>query len=184
MIKKLSLKEKLFCKILKRTKDPVQAVFQSGVKQCATNERAKDIADILLEDEAIKEELFKIEFKSRIQFQKEKTKIIDEWRAIAFANITDAIDISGGVVRFKDTQDLSASTKKAILEVSSGPKGSSLKMHDKLKALEKFGFFYGIDFSDILAREIEDKIDSMKPETNTELEGFKFLENQNGIDKI
>lgn len=74
--------------------------------------------------------------------------ILAEYKAIAFANGTDFAEIKNGLVKLKDTDNLGEDKKKAISSIEETKFGISVKMHDKMKALEMLSKYVGLLESD------------------------------------
>lgn len=84
-------------------------------------------------------------------------RVLEELASIAFANMADYAriveeegqDLLGNPVTYKKvdfalTEDLSQDQTKAIASIKEGRNGIELKMHDKLRALEKLGEHLGM----------------------------------------
>jgi phage terminase small subunit len=88
-------------------------------------------------------------------------RVLEEYAAIAFSDITDAIEFNGSESKLKDSNNLSKSVTCAIKSVSTSisnnEKGevrkTSIAMHDKLRALEMLARHTGIasDFNHCVA---------------------------------
>ncbi len=71
-------------------------------------------------------------------------RTIEEYRRIAFANITDAVHVRGGCVYIDDTDDLTPEQQAAIAEIHQTKDGVRIKFHDKTKALDSLGKHLGM----------------------------------------
>lgn len=71
-------------------------------------------------------------------------RVIQELAAIAFANTTDLVEIKKGVVKIKDTDELTVAQKRAVATIKEGRDGVEVKMHDKQRALELLGKHLGM----------------------------------------
>jgi len=85
----------------------------------------------------------------RIEERKKRTEVtqdmvINELKAIAFANATSFVNIQDGCVIIDDTKDLKENTKKAIVGIKEGKNGIEVKMADKMQALEMLGRHLGM----------------------------------------
>jgi hypothetical protein len=65
--------------------------------------------------------------------------VIDELRKIAFSDITQVISFSSSKAKVKSSRKLTEDAKKTIASVSQTQNGLTLKLHDKVKALELLG---------------------------------------------
>ena len=63
-------------------------------------------------------------------------RTVTELARIAFADITEAVEIVDSKVRVKDTAQWSANLKAAVAEISDGREGVRIKFHPKPQALE------------------------------------------------
>lgn len=67
-------------------------------------------------------------------------RVIKELAKLAFTNLTDVIDTTGGVPKIKDLSGVKEEALAAISTFSEDDKGKrSIKMHDKTRALEMLG---------------------------------------------
>ena len=80
--------------------------------------------------------------------EKTADDIIKELEKLAFSNITDVLQIKGGRLKVKDTEDLTSAQRAAISEISQTDtkEGGSLKvkMHEKRAALVDLGKRFGL----------------------------------------
>ena len=83
-----------------------------------------------------------------------RDRILEEYAAIAFANVTDYVNVSvvtdeeGRVfyeMRYKDTEALSDTQKSAISGIKRDGNGIVINTHDKLKALDFLTKYMGMD---------------------------------------
>lgn len=70
--------------------------------------------------------------------------VINELKAIAFANATSFAKVQKGIVRINDTETLDNNVKKAIVGIKEGKNGIEVKMADKMQALEMLGRHLGM----------------------------------------
>lgn len=70
--------------------------------------------------------------------------VIDEYMKLAFTNLTDLVDMSEGVPRFKDLEMIKAEHMAALQSVSNTPNGVKFKMHDKRGALDSLAKHLGM----------------------------------------
>ena len=70
--------------------------------------------------------------------------VIDELRNIAFSDITQVVSFSASKAKVKSSRKLSEDAKKTIASVSQTQNGLTIKLHDKVKALELLGRYLNI----------------------------------------
>ena len=70
--------------------------------------------------------------------------VVQELAAIAFARATDYATVAGGIVRIKNTEDLTDEQIRAIAGIKEGANGIEIKLNDKEKALELLGRHLGM----------------------------------------
>ena len=63
-------------------------------------------------------------------------RVVTELARIAFADVSEAVEIVEGKVRVKDTVQWSANLKAAVAEISDGREGLRIKFHSKPLAIE------------------------------------------------
>ena len=82
----------------------------------------------------------------------------------AFARATDYVEIVNGVVRIKNTSDMTEGQVRAIAGIKEGVNGIEIKLNDKEKALELLGRHLGMwnDKLDIKTPAIDDSIKEME----------------------
>jgi phage terminase small subunit len=71
-------------------------------------------------------------------------RVLQELARLGFADITEAISVTRGKVKIKDTKDLDPDLRAAIAEIRSGRDGTVVKFHDKVAALDKLGKHLGM----------------------------------------
>lgn len=71
-------------------------------------------------------------------------RVIEELAAIAFARATDYAEIINGMVRIRNTEELTEDQIRAIAGIKDGKFGVELKLNDKEKALELLGRHLGM----------------------------------------
>lgn len=78
--------------------------------------------------------------------------VLRELAAIGFSKATDYVNIQDGVVLLKDTDGMTDAQKSAIASIEDGKYGAKVRLHDKVRALEKLGehlgMFHGKSVSD------------------------------------
>ena len=70
--------------------------------------------------------------------------VIDELRRIAFSDITQVMSFSASKAKIKSSRKLSEDAKKIVASVSQTKAGLTVKLHDKVKALELLGRYLNI----------------------------------------
>lgn len=70
--------------------------------------------------------------------------VIRELASIGFARATDFVHVRDGRVIIDDTDDLTDAQKGAIAGIKEGKFGIEVKLHDKVRALEKLGEHLGM----------------------------------------
>jgi len=69
-------------------------------------------------------------------------EVLEELAVIAFADITDYVQVDQGRLTIKNTDDMSGTS--AIAEISEGANGLKLKLYNKITALENLGKYLGL----------------------------------------
>ena len=105
----------------------------------------------------------------RMEERQERTevtqdRVVQELAASAFAKATDYVEIRGGRVVIKDTNQLEDNQIRAIAGIKEGANGIEIKLNDKEKALELLGRHLGMwnDKLDIKTPAIDDSIKEME----------------------
>ncbi len=85
----------------------------------------------------------------RMKDRQERTEItqdmvVRELAAIAFASLTDYVNVKGGAVKIEDTSSLTEYQVKALAGIKQGKNGIEVKLNDKLKAAELLGRHLGM----------------------------------------
>ena len=70
--------------------------------------------------------------------------VLRELAAIGFSKATDYVNIQDGVVLLKDTDGMTDAQKSAIASIEDGKYGAKVRLHDKVRALEKLGEHLGM----------------------------------------
>lgn len=82
--------------------------------------------------------------------------LLDQYIRVAFADITDFVDVKDGIVKIRDSKELDG---QLISEIKQGRDGVTIKMVDKFKAADKLERFF-----EILPKKWEGKIAEKKLE--------------------
>ncbi len=110
---------------------------------------------------------------SYIQERQQRTEVtqdqvIQELAAIAFARVTDYVEIKSNgpssMVLIKSTDSLSEEQRRAIAGIKEGANGIEIKLNDKEKALELLGRHLGMwnDRLDVKVPAIDDAVKEME----------------------
>jgi phage terminase small subunit len=89
-------------------------------------------------------------------------KVVNELANIAFADISSFLKVKNNQVEVFDTDSIQHEMLAAIAEIKEGNYGISIKLHDKLKALELLGRHLGM---------FKDKVE-VTADVNNPFEGF------------
>ena len=89
-------------------------------------------------------------------------KVVNELANIAFADISSFLKVENNQVEVFDTDSIQHEMLAAIAEIKEGNYGISIKLHDKLKALELLGRHLGM---------FKDKVE-VTADVNNPFEGF------------
>ncbi|NCB44323.1 MAG: terminase small subunit [Clostridia bacterium] len=117
-----------------------QAAIRAGYSIKSANEQA---ARLLANDnvkKALDEKRLEIAESSKLK----TSDVIDELRKIAFSDITQVISFSSAKAKVKSSRKLTEDAKKTIASVSQTQNGLTVKLHDKVKALELLGRYLNI----------------------------------------
>ena len=87
--------------------------------------------------------------------------VVRELAAIGFARASDFIHIRNGRVIIDDTDSLTDAQKGAIAGIKEGKYGVEVRLHDKIRALEKLGEHLGM-FQGKTAKGLEDETEKNK----------------------
>lgn len=91
-------------------------------------------------------------------------RVVQELAYAAFAMATDYVEIINGVVRIKNTADMSEEQIRAIAGIKEGANGIEIKLNDKEKALELLGRHLGMwnDKLEVKTPAIDESIKEME----------------------
>jgi len=137
---KLTAKQRRFCEEYLVDLNATQAAIRAGYSE----KTARFIAN---------ENLTKPYIQSRIQKLMEdrsrrtgvtQDKVIQELAKVAFADIFNYLKVENNQVEIFDTDSIPQEKLSAIAEIKQGTYGLSIKLHDKLKALELLGRHLGM----------------------------------------
>lgn len=71
-------------------------------------------------------------------------KVLNELAAIGFANIVDYLEVKDDTVKVFNTADIPKEKLRAVAEIKQTKDGISIKIHDKVKALEDIAKHLGM----------------------------------------
>lgn len=133
---KLSDKEWTFCWSYYKCKSATQAALNAGysVGKGETGFR-------LLSDPRIRDGIEAIRKQVQHESLVEATDIVNMWAKIAFADMTDYVDISRAGVFLKPSKQIDG---QVIQEVKEGRDGVTIKLADRMKALDKLSEYLGV----------------------------------------
>lgn len=105
-------------------------------------------------------------------------QVLEELRCIAFARVTDYLQVDGGVLRVRDSSELTKQQRAAVASIEKTSSGMKVKFYDKLKALELLGKAMGL--FEGLAAEQEDNnlLDAIVLATKKEVDTLDIPEIQ------
>jgi phage terminase small subunit len=117
-----------------------QAAIRAGYSIKSANEQAARLLANVSIRKALDEKRLEIAESSKLKV----SDVIDELRKIAFSDITQVISFSNSKAKVKSSRKLSEDARKVIASVSQTQNGLTIKMHDKVKALELLGRYLNI----------------------------------------
>ena len=101
-------------------------------------------ANRLLKREVIRDALLKAQTQRAERLDITADRVMIELSRIAFADVTDAIEIVGGVVTVKDTDELTPAQRASIAAIEETKAGLKVRMHPKAQALESLAKHFGL----------------------------------------
>ena len=137
---KLSAKRKRFVDEYCIDFNGTQAAIRAGYSSKTANEQAARLLAIVSVKKAVEERKSKIAESSKLK----ASDVIDELRKIAFSDITQVMSFSASKAKVKSSRKLSEDARKIVASVSQTQSGLTIKMHDKVKALELLGRYLNI----------------------------------------
>jgi phage terminase small subunit len=123
-------KHEKFCQAVAEGKTNVQAYVIAGYKENIGN------ASTFACRPEIKERVNQIRVEGAAAAQVSVRRVVTELARVAFADITEAMEIIDGKVRIKDTAQWSTNLRAAVAEISDGREGVRVKFHSKPQAIE------------------------------------------------
>ena len=101
-------------------------------------------ANRLLKRGVVKEALLKAQTQREERLDIRADRVMIELSRIAFADVTDVIQIRGGEVTVTDTAELSVGQRAAIASIEKTKDGLKVRMHPKAQALESLAKHFGL----------------------------------------
>jgi phage terminase small subunit len=155
----LTDRQRMFCIYYAKSFNATQSAIKAGyAKESAHVEGSR-----LLANDKIRAEIKRIKAEIAKPLMIDAMDILNQYAAIAFADITDYVNFGGQKVEFKDAKEVDGSL---ISEIKAGKREISIKLHDKMKALEKLEKYFDL-LPDHHKRRIEEerlKIDQKRLE--------------------
>ena len=71
-------------------------------------------------------------------------RVLEEHRRIAFANLSDIIEVRDGIAYAKDFAELGPEQLAVIERVHQGPHGVTVSLHDKTRSLDSLARYLGL----------------------------------------
>lgn len=117
-----------------------QAAIRAGYSVKTANEQAARLLTNVSVKRAVEEKRAEIAESSKLK----ASDVIDELRRIAFSDITQVMSFTASKAKIKSSRKLSEDAKKIVASVSQTRAGLTVKLHDKVKALELLGRYLNI----------------------------------------
>lgn len=117
---------------------------QAAIRAGYSERTAKSQGQRLLTDVDVAEAIQAAQAKRATRTQISQDRVLSELARIGFADLRKAVDWSGGTVTLKDSTAIDDDTALALSEVSQGPNGIKIKLHDKIAALDKLARHLGM----------------------------------------
>lgn len=147
--------QKIFCDEYLKHLNATEA-YKVAYPKVKTQHAAESNASRLLSNAEVKEYIAE-----RMEERQKRTEItqdmiINELKAIAFANATQFAETKRNGVVIKDTSELPDEVKKVIVGIEDGKNGIKIKTANKIQALELLGRHLGM-FNDKLDVNVKEK---------------------------
>lgn len=137
---KLSAKQQRFVNEYCVDFNGTQAAIRAGYAANSANTQATRLLANDYIKKALEEKKIEIAESSKLK----TSDVIDELRRIAFSDITQVMSFSASKAKIKSSRKLSEDAKKIVASVSQTQAGLTVKLHDKVKALELLGRYLNI----------------------------------------
>ena len=133
----LSEQEETFCYHFYKSKNATQAALKAGYG----SHYAYNAAYYILNKPHIKKFLRDLQAQACEEIFVDTLDIIRMWAKIAFADMNDYVVVSGGGVMLKGSNQTDG---QIITEIKEGKDGITIKMADKMKALDRLSAYFKI----------------------------------------
>lgn len=130
----LSEKEELFCYHFFRTKNATQAALRAGYGSHYSYNAAYHI----LQKDNVREFMKELQTHACEELFVSTIDILRMWAKIAFADMTDYVSVSGAGVTLRNSSTVDG---QVITEVKEGRDGVTVKLADKMKALDRLSSY-------------------------------------------
>ena len=137
---KLSTKQQRFVDEYCVDFNGTQAAIRAGYSVKTANAQAARLLANVNIKKALEEKKTEIAEESKLK----ASDVIDELRKIAFSDITQVMSFSASKAKIKSSRKLSEDAKKIVASVSQTQAGLTVKLHDKVKALELLGRYLNL----------------------------------------
>lgn len=135
----LNIKQKTFVQEYLVDLNATQAAIRAGYSPKTAEVQGSRLLSNVKVQEAIQEAMKARQKRTEVT----QDRVLDELAKIAFSDATDIAEVKGGVVKIRDTKDLSPDQKAAIAGIKEGKYGIEVTRYDKLRALEMIGKHIG-----------------------------------------
>ena len=133
-IEGLSEKAQRFCEFYIEDNNKKMAMLKAGYSSTLKGvDYGTMYAYKLLRDERVRRYIMWLKVRLLKENFLKASEIIDEWIRIAFADMTDFVDIYPNYIKLKPANSVDGQLIKSI---KSGRDGISIELHDKMKALD------------------------------------------------
>ncbi|NBJ16637.1 MAG: terminase small subunit [Dehalobacter sp. 4CP] len=137
---KLTKKQQKFVEEYLIDLNATQAAIRAGYSvQTANEQGSQNLAKLSIQNQIAKT---MAERSKRTGINQDR--VVIELAKVAFSNISDYLKVQNNQVEVFDTASIPADAVSAIAEIKQNPTGVSIKLYDKLKALELLGRHLGI----------------------------------------
>ena len=130
----LSEREELFCYHFFRTKNATQAALRAGYGSHYSYNAAYHI----LQKDNVREFMKELQTHACEELFVSTIDILRMWAKVAFADMTDYVSVSGAGVTLRNSSSVDG---QVITEVKEGRDGVTVKLADKMKALDRLSSY-------------------------------------------
>ena len=156
----LSEREELFCYHFFRTKNATQAALRAGYGSHYSYNAAYHI----LQKDNVREFMKELQTHACEELFVSTIDILRMWAKIAFADMTDYVSVSGAGVTLRNSSSVDG---QVITEVKEGRDGVTVKLADKMKALDRLSSYLKVLPGD-KAQEVKLKILEKAADSNSD----------------